>query len=234
MDPTERADELVFVHDAATAVDSSRAATFVALTPAAYEDLDHRGAHPRVLDDLAERPAFLLDVTEYYRWKHDWIRRLDRTARGGDGIALVAAQLLQTPIDSVVAAAVLLRSAIVRHAPAAVAYAGPAAVTRASIWHAGHLQFHPLLGDPPLAASLLPLIAGDLSLPYQTEDRAPVAEQPGPSWRHRLRTGLAQRLGPLRGRRPQLRRIGESGTLLLWYSGYGIESFEREQHAAGH
>ena len=92
---------------------------------------------PRVLDDLAVRPAFFFDVTEYYRWKHDWLRRLDHVAYGGKGIVLVAAQLLQTPIDSLVASAVLLRDAIERSHPSEIVYVGPPPTSTESIWRPG-------------------------------------------------------------------------------------------------
>src|SRR6476646_3222593 len=122
MDRTRPDHEIVFVHDGEPP--SSADATFVALTPTAYDVLERAELHPAVVDDFGPRPALFRDLTDYYRWKHGWFRRLDQAARGGDGIVPLAAHLFHAPVDSVVAWSVLLRGTTTASHATAVRYVG--------------------------------------------------------------------------------------------------------------
>ena len=233
MDRTHSDHELVFVHDGVPT--RTNVQTFVALTPESFDVLERADLGPVVVDDLGSRPPLLREFTDYYRWKHSWFRRLDEVARAGDGIVRLAAQVFNTPLDSVVAWARLLDMAVATSGATAVRYVGATVddSSSANEWHAGHLQFHPLLGDAPLASTLLPLICASRALPITIERAARSSVETRPPARRRVRQVLAQRVGPQRGRWPHLGHAAARGTLMLWHSGYGADRYADEQRAEG-
>lgn len=212
------------------------AGTVIALTPTAYDGCIRRGLQPTVIDDHVRRPDFYYEPDRYWRWQLDWLRRLDQ-AVGGDGIVLACAQLISVPISSVVVAARLLSTAVDAIDPDCVRYVGRMGIEEVSGYHNGHLQFWPRLGDQPLAARLLPLIANSRGLPYEglnTDEAYPPDDvTDGPV--RRAARGLGRMLGPYRRARfgpPRLSRpLGT--TLMLWYAGYGARTFDADERRRG-
>src|SRR5439155_20427397 len=135
--------------------------------------------------------------TDYHKWQMSWLDRLDAVAANGSGVVTACAQYIKPPLDSIVAKSRLLTSALQSHNVVAYATAATGQATSA-VWHEGHIQFHPLLGDPPLAGELLPLIAKMLGLPFETQAISPATSVAQPTRRSRARRAIASRLGPVR------------------------------------
>lgn len=212
-------DVLTFVHDV---VAERPSGPTVALTPRALDQLQSSSA-PWVLDDLVDRESLLADNAAYIKWQLGWLDRFDE-ASGARGSARAAAVWITTPMDSLVMAARLLRAAVSAVAPAGIAYMGVEGVEPSDPLHAHHMQFWPLLGDPPLASRLLPLIAGTEGVPFHSYSvgAGGVArgQQPDLWW---------TRLIPVAARtrntwRPTW-RVRSSTTLMLWTAGHGARGF---------
>ncbi len=225
---------VAFVHRlGSAAVDAD---VIIALTPQAIRDCATAGLPTSVLDDHVDRGALLQDQDDYLRWQLDWLNRLDRLGAGGNGSVRAAAHLIKTPIDSAVMATRLLRAAILATGARRVTYVGPHGPDERDLPHQGHLQFWPMLGDVPLAARLLPILAEDLRVEYEelVVDE-PTSAPPSPN---RLVAGsggpLVPRLAAIRnlgGLRPRSR--SRSATLVLWYAGYGLRRFARAERLRG-
>lgn len=206
--------------------------TVVALTPAAL--LSSRGRPDwLVLDDVVDRRLLFADSDDYLRWLLGWIARLDE-AMGASGALVAAAQLVRVPTDSLFVAARLLRAATSILGPATIRYVGPGGEEEAVPFHNGHLQFWPTLGDLPLAARLLPLIAAADALPY-TEVATTRPQSPEEPLTRTAGGALKARLSPARhlavGRLG--RRRGKAATLVTWTGGYGIRAVLRSERATG-
>jgi hypothetical protein len=208
----------------------------IALTPGAFEACGRSGLDPTVVDDHTERPEFCRSPSAYHRWQLDWLARLD-TATQLDGVARSCAELIVPPLDSLVIAASRLAGAVDALTPQAITYIGSDGPAEETGYHNGHLGFWPRLGDVPLAARVLPLIAAARDLPF---DVRPVEPDNRPSHTDapllsRARRRLARSLGPFRrlswgGMRTSVHR---PATLMLWYAGYGAEQFAADEHLAG-
>lgn len=187
-----------------------------------------------MLDDHTRRPDFYLRSDAYLRWQLGWLRRLDRVA-GAEGTVLACPHLLATPLDSVVVAARMLSGAVDAIEPDLVRYVGRSGPVEENPYHRGHLQFWPLLGDLPLAGRLLPLIAAHRGLPFEPLDCAEGQAAPDTSALNlfgRARRHLSRTLGPYR--RASIGGLARgSGTLMLWYSGYGADCFEADERRSG-
>jgi hypothetical protein len=202
------------------------------LTPSALGPAGD-GPRPLVVDDLVDRRTVLPDEGAYTRWQIDWLRRLDG-ALAAHGAALAGAQLLKTPVDSLVVMSRLLSGAVDAVEPDALAYVGRTRPARDSPWHNGHLQPWASLGDLPLAAQLLPAIAQRVSLPFAATDQE---EQHVPSDQRvggRLRGWAKWLLGPMRTFGVTTPDRGARGTsLLLWTGGYGLRQIASEEQRQG-
>ncbi len=214
-------ESLTFVHQAA---DGPLDGPAVALTPIALEQLNAASVQSWVIDDLVDRRLLLADWRSYTAWKLDWLERVD-TAVHGRGSVRAAASWITTPLDSVVMAARLLRAAAEAVRPTEIHYIGVGGPEEVDPIHDGHMQFHPLLGDVPLAARLLPFVATRLDVPFgiQPTRKAEVASASGAS--------LRQRVAPMAARlrntwRPTL-GANKGTTLMLWSGGYGARRFVR-------
>lgn len=210
--------------------------TVVALTAMAFEACSRAGLSPTVLDDLTQRPELCEDPTEYQRWQLDWLTRLDATFQC-NGVVRSCAQLIVPAIDAIVITGRMLTGAIEALAPGAITYVGTGGPGEVSGYHNGHLQFWPRLGDVPLAARLLDLIASQCSVPFTrlpVDPMAPTAAVRVPL-HARMRRYVPRSLGPYRRvyRRHRARGADRLTTLMLWYSGYGAEQFADDEHRAG-
>lgn len=210
-------------------------ATVVALTPEAFEECRRRGLNPSVVDDHSQPPEFSRHPAEYQRWQLDWLARLD-DACGLDGVARACAGLIVAPLDSVVVAARTLAGVVDALRPREITYIGRAGPVEPSGYHNGNLAFWPRLGDTPLAARLLPLIAAARDVPVDIRgvSRETMAELSRASLLRRTRVRLAKTLGPYRrARLGHVHRTGRGGTtLMLWYAGYGARQFAADEHRA--
>jgi hypothetical protein len=226
---------VTFVHDAGPQrLDAD--STVIALTPAAYEDCHRRGLRPTVVDDHTRRPEFCRNPSAYQRWQLDWLARLDIEANL-EGVARSCAELIVPPLDSLVIAASTLAGAVDALTPGAVTYVGADGSAEDKGYHNGHLAFWPRLGDVPLAARVLPLIAAARDLPFDARPTDPgtPANPTDTTVPTRARRRLARSLGPFRrwrwgGIRASVHR---PATLMLWYAGYGAEQFAADEHLAG-
>jgi hypothetical protein len=225
----------IFVHDPGESW-LTGPGTVVALSANAFEGCLRLGLTPSVLDDLAERPDVCRSPDAYQRWQLSWLDRLD-TACGLGGVARSCAQLIVPSLDTLVMNAAMLRSVVDAQAPESIAYVGKVGPVETTGYHNGHLQFWPILGDVPLAARLLPLIAAQRSLPFtaQPVQESASAKAVGISLRNRVRRRLSRAVGPYRRsyRRPLRGRTRPSTTLMMWYAGYGAGQFATDEHRAG-
>jgi len=186
------------------------------------------------LDDLVDRPDLIGDADDHLRWQLRWIITFGELS-GEPEACRTAAQILKTPLDSVIVWARVLRAAVVGLQPTSLAYLGPSGAEEEDPFHHGHLQFWPKLGDLPLAARLLPLLARDLSIPLQVTASARSSEghdQPAP----RTPTSRVRaRVAPLR--HLSVRRSWPMGhtrsTLFTWTGGYGLRAIARAERAEG-
>ena len=111
---------------------------------------------------------------------------------------------------------------------------GKVGPVEATGYHRGHLQFWPSLGDVPLSARLLPLVAEARAIPFTA---LPVHETVRVTTKSSLIRGakhrLSRSLGPYRRsyRSPRNRR--RSTTLMLWYAGYGAKQLAADERRAG-
>jgi hypothetical protein len=222
-----------FVYDAGDrSIDT--AGTVIALTPDAFESCGLRGLTPTVVDDHAPRPDVCRLPRAYERWQLDWVNRLD-VACNLDGVARSCAELILPPLDSLVVAARTLAGVVDALAPTTIQYIGRGGMPEAG-YHRGHLGFWPRLGDVPLAARLLPLIAQarDLSFDGQWVD-VQTAEDPARPMLPRVRKRLARIVGPYRRAYVARQVIAERRptTLMLWYAGYGAAQFAADERRAG-
>jgi hypothetical protein len=225
----------IFVHDAGE-YRLTDPGTVVALTATAFEACSRAGLSPAVLDDLTKRPDLCFNPDAYQRWQLDWLRRLDAACQL-DGVARSCAQLIVPSVDSLVICARMLAGAVDGLAPDAITYVGKVGPVEATGYHNGHLQFWPSLGDTPLAARLLALIAAAGAMPFTTRavvgpQRAAVPRRPNVA---QVRRALSRALGPYRRvyREPKGGHPHRSTTLMLWYAGYGAEQFAADEHRAG-
>jgi hypothetical protein len=209
--------------------------TVIALTPVAFEECRRLGFVPTVVNDHAVRPDFCRDPSPYQRWQLEWLARLDGATQL-DGVAGSCAELIVPSLDSLVIAAHTLASAVDALAPAAIRYVGRDGPAESG-YHNGNLAFWPRLGDVPLAARVLPLIAAARGLPF---DVRPIDTNIPAAWTNaplpsRVRRRLARALGPRRRGRwgGMHRRVQRPTTLMLWYAGYGADQFARDEHRAG-
>lgn len=218
---------LTFVHGAAEAPPGGPA---VALTPIALEQLNAASFQAWVLDDLVDRKRLLADWRSYTAWKLDWLNRVD-TAVEGRGSVRAAAAWVTAPLDSVVMAARLLRAAAEAVGPDEIRYVGVGNPEEVDPIHDGHMQFHPLLGDVPLAARLLPLVARRLDVPFGIQ----------PTWRPEAAphtsVSLREKVAPIAARFRNTWRpaagANQGTTLMLWSAGYGARLFAREVRERG-
>ncbi len=118
-----------------------------------------------------------------------------------------------------------------------ITYVGKTGPIEPTGYHNGHLQFWPSLGDVPLAAQLLPLIAAARSIPFvaRSDDASVSAEVRASSLRVRVRRELSHSLGPYRRmyRRHTTGPDRHATTLMLWYAGYGADDFAADERRAG-
>ena len=223
----------------ATFVDDTRRQRFdvdgtvIALTPAAFDDCRRLGLEPTVVEDHTRRSQFCRNPSAYHRWQLDWLARLDVASRL-DGVARSCADLIVPAVDSLIVAASTLAGAIDTLAPASITYIGRNGRSEAG-YHNGNLAFWPRLGDVPLAARMLPLIAAARGLTFDGRTiNNQIAAGPTPSLR-RVRRRLARMVGPYRRARWEGTHAGahRPATLMLWYAGYGAERFAADEHRAG-
>jgi|HubBroStandDraft_6_1064221.scaffolds.fasta_scaffold00033_38 hypothetical protein len=226
---------LTFVHDSG-GQHFDADGMVIALTPGAFEACRRSGLNPSVVDDHTRRPEICRSPSAYQRWQLDWLARLD-TATQLDGVARSCAELIVPPLDSLVIAASKLAGVVDALTPDGVTYVGSDGPAEETGYHNGHLGFWPRLGDVPLAARLLPLIAASRDLPFDVrriEPDTPVGHTDAPLL-SRARRRLARSLGPLRrvswgGMRTSVHR---PVTLMLWYASYGADHFAADVHLAG-
>jgi hypothetical protein len=207
--------------------------TVIALTPAAFDDCRRLGLEPTVVDDHTRRSPFCRNPSAYHRWQLDWLARLDMASQL-DGVARSCADLIVPAVDSLVIAASTLAGAIDTLEPAAIRYIGRNGPAEAG-YHNGNLAFWPRLGDVPLAARMLPLIAAARGLTFDARAiNNQIAAGPTPLLR-RARRRLARMVGPYRRARWGGTQTGvhRPATLMLWYAGYGAERFAADEHRAG-
>lgn len=216
----------------------------VPLTPTALDRCRRTGAKYGLVDDLVDRPAVLGDADDDLRWQVAWIGSMG-DALGAPDACRATAQMLKTPVDSVIVWSRLLRAVLEGVRPTTLGYVGPHGDEEADPLHNGHLQFWPRLGDLPLAARLLPLLARDFDL--RLEATATALSPPRPEGTASSRAGaiapvavatagaVRARLAPLRHRaisRPQLRQRRDA-TLLTWQGGYGLGRIARAERDRG-
>lgn len=221
---------------AAAALAAPTSGIVVPLTPAALLSCRTTGAPHELIDDIVDRPALFADVESYLRWQLRTVAELDEAISAG-GAIVAATQMIKTPLDSLVASARLLDAVVTELRPAAVNYVGPGGIEERDPFHHGHLQYWPLLGDLPLAARLLPLVAKTRSLPFHSTQTARPSELAAPEVNisRDLRWSLRARLGPLRyldlpG--SGVKATGEA-TLATWSGGYGMAAVARQERARG-
>jgi hypothetical protein len=224
----------IFVHDTGHQLFDADG-TVIALTPAAFDDCRRLGVLPTVVDDHTRRPEFCRNPSAYHRWQLDWLSRLD-LATQLDGVARSCAELIIPSMDSLVISGSTLASAIDTLAPAAIRYVGRDGPAESG-YHNGNLAFWPRLGDIPLAARVLPLIAAARDLPFDVraiDAEVPAAANDAPL-SSRVRRQLAKALGPYRRRRwgGMHASVQRPATLMLWYAGYGAEQFAADERRAG-
>lgn len=206
--------------------------TVIALTPAAYDDCRRLGLEPTVVEDHTRRSQFCRDPSAYHRWQLDWLARVDMASQL-DGVARSCADLIVPAVDSLVIAASTLAGAIDTLAPAAIRYVGRNGPSESG-YHNGNLAFWPRLGDVPLAARMLPLIAAARGLAFDARTiNNEIAAGPTPLLR-RARRQLARMVGPYRRVRWRGTHTGvhRPATLMLWYAGYGAEGYAADEHRA--
>lgn len=220
-------ESLTFVHQ--TAEEPPDGPT-VALTPGAFEHLSRASVPSWVIDDLVDRQQVLADWRSYTAWKLDWLDRVDATV-GARGAVRAAAYWVATPLDSVVMAARLLRAAAEAVGPTEIHYTGIAGPEEIDPILRGHIQFRPLLGDTPLAARLLPLVARRLDVQFGMRP----AQKPAAALARSA--PLRQRLIPVAARlrnvwRPST-RAHHGTTLMLWSAGHGARRFAQDERNRG-
>jgi hypothetical protein len=224
----------IFVHDAGDRR-FDPAGTIVALTPAAFEACRRHGLTPSVVDDHTPRPELCRLPRAYQRWQLDWLSRLD-SACHLDGVVRSCAELITPPLDSLVIAARTLAGVVDALVPTTIQYIGRGGTPEAG-YHGGHLGFWPRIGDIPLAARLLPLIAQARELTFDGHwiDTQTPAKHSAQPMLPRIRRRLAKVVGPYR--RGYVGRHGggehRQTTLMLWYAGYGAAQFAADEHRAG-
>ena len=217
----------------------------VPLTPKALVWCQDNGTDHVVIDDLLDRHFVIVDDADHLRWQQRWITSLGEIL-GAPEVCRTVAQLVKVPLDSATVWARLLRSAVIEVQPSSIGYIGPSGSEEAIPLHHGHLQYWPMLGDLPLAARFLPLIARDLSIPFEPtpKERARAVgnaeilhpRQPAcTSRRFRATVRLKARLAPLRHLsiprlRPGSRR---DATLFTWKGGYGLAGIARSERSEG-
>ncbi len=222
----------IFVHDAGEHR-LNESGRVVALTAKAFDACGRDGLAPCVLDDLVEQPDICRDADAYQRWQLSWLAQLDAACQL-DGAARSCAHLIVAPVDSLVVNARMLAGAADALAPESITYVGKVGPVEATGYHRGHLQFWPSLGDVPLSARLLPLIAEARAIPFTA---LPVHETVRVTTKSSLIRGakhrLSRSLGPYRRsyRSPRNRR--RSTTLMLWYAGYGAKQLAADERRAG-
>lgn len=212
----------------------------VALNPLALAGAQQRGLAASVPDDHFDRRTLLADQTDYLSWLLGWLDRLDARAGQGRGIPRLAAHFLTTAVDSLVVGTRVLRAVVDALEPERLAYGAPAS-TALDRPLTDDLQFRPRLGDLPLAARILPLIAQDIGLHYQTFPSLPVVLKPSPARPHAARSllrtipaALRSRMAPVRNLwSPVNSRSGPDATLMLWQQGYGAGAFARAERHLG-
>jgi hypothetical protein len=225
----------IFVHDAGEHA-LTDPGSVIALTAAAFEACRRARVSVSVLDDHTQSPELCRDPVAYERWQMDWLERLDAACRQR-GVARSCAQLIVPPVDSLIVNARMLAGAVDALAPESLSYIGRTGPVEETGYHNGHLQYWPSLGDVPLAARLLPLIAAQRSVPYMASsvDGRTAAGAPAASLAARARRELSHSLGPFR--RSYRRRLGGHGsrsrTLMMWYAGYGAEQFALDERRDG-
>jgi hypothetical protein len=223
----------IFVHDAGDRL-FGPVGTIIALTPDAFEGCRLRGLTPSVVDDHTPRPELCRLPRAYERWQLDWLNRLDNACHL-DGVGRSCAELIVPPLDSLVVASRTLAGVVDALVPTTIEYIGRGGMPEAG-YHSGNLGFWPRLGDVPLAARLLPLIAQARDLPFNADwidPRMPVKSS-APSLLPRIRRRLAKIVGPYR-RGYARRHVGGAHpqtTLMLWYAGYGAAQFAADEHRA--
>ncbi len=195
----------IFVHDPGD-YSLSDPGDVVALTATAIEACRRDGIAAKVLDDLTSRPEVCRHPDAYQRWQLDWLRRLD-DASHLNGVAKACAHLIIPAVDAVVITSRMLVGAVDALAPDSITYVGKTGPVEPTGYHNGHLQFWPALGDVPLAARLLALIAEARTLPYVTHevDRQAAAASHAHVSVSRVRRDLSRSIGPYR--RLYLRRL---------------------------
>ncbi len=220
-------ESLTFVHQAAEEPPDGPA---VALTPIAVEQLNAASVQPWVIDDLVDRRLLLADWRSYTAWKLDWLNRVDAAVQGR-GSVRAAACWITTPLDSVVMAARLLRAAAEAVGPTKIHYIGVGGPEEVDPIHDGHMQFRPLLGDVPLAARLLPLVATRLGVPFEIQptQRPEVASASSSSLRQRVLPTAAR----FRNTWRPTAGANQGTTLMLWSAGYGARRFARGERERG-
>jgi hypothetical protein len=225
----------IFVHDPG-GYSLAEPGSVVALSANAIEACHRAGVASCVLDDLTSRPDICRRPDAYLRWQLDWLKRLDAASQL-NGVVQACANLIIPPVDSLVITSRMLAGAVEALAPEGITYVGRTGPVESTEYHNGHLQFWPALGDTPLAARLLPLIAEARSLSFAAHavDGRITSSVPAPSAIARLRRHLSRSVGPYRRayRRRWAGRAQRRSTLLLWYAGYGVRQFARDERAAG-
>lgn len=185
----------------------------IARTPEVVERAAGNGLETLVIDDLIDRSSLFEDSTAYRAWQVDWLDRLDR-ACGATGAATASAQLIVTPLDSVVVAARVIRAACLAFPAHELEYVGRGGANSGQLLD-GHFQFWPTRGHRPLDAEVLPLVGAALGRRFRASYTAP---PPDPS----DEGAQPERFATLRWFRSLgvPRRAGPSA-LFLWRGGYG-------------
>lgn len=204
----------------------------IALTPESFQGCLNDGLKPTVPDDHLDWNEILKDEENYLRWQIDWLRRLEKAT--GLSAARVATHFIKPPIDALVVATLVLKSILERLGPKAVAFVGPGSDAIDSLRRTD-LQFRPRLGDTPLAFRILPIIAEQLGVDYESINVAGVTEEP------RATSPLQSVLTAARRRAhivlnvawPPWASSKGPGTCILWYEGYGARTLVRSKRLEG-
>lgn len=199
----------------------------VALTARAFQTAIDLGlAAAKVPDDFFDWTDVLADKNEYLKWQLDWLRRLE--AASELGAVLTAAHFFKAPMDVLVVTTRVLRRVVESLEPESVMYAGPP--ISEDKFRAIDLQFRPRLGDTPLAARVLPILAGAVGFHYETKTLTEVTPEVPPS--RRALAGL-RRKAHIALNIMRAERRSDAAALLLWYEGYGVRRVVSDMKDSG-
>lgn len=209
----------------------------IALTaPALAECLD-AGIVASVVDDYVNRQELFADWRRYIAWQLGWFGRLDAET-GGTGAPVAAALALRPPVDGLVMTARILAAVLDRLSPHSVVYLG-SDPSEPDPWYASRPDSWPTLGNPPLAARLLPLLCRPRHISLRLIFTGPAGASGSEALVARLKRN--QHLQAARVRARELRafaaakrtRDGRTSTLMLTTLLYGADRFARHERRMG-